>query len=77
MWQDLTDNYSTMFQVKVWCQQAITWANFDPDLCRHMASLGHNGLALHNFNYQLRLLSYYGHMWNTLIYAYIYNLLVI
>ena len=23
-------------------QQAITWANVDPDLCRHMASLGHN-----------------------------------
>ena len=23
---------------------AITWANVDPDLCRHMASLGHNEL---------------------------------
>ena len=23
-------------------QQAITWANVDPDLSRHMASLGHN-----------------------------------
>ena len=23
-------------------QQAITWANVDPDLCRRMASLGHN-----------------------------------
>ena len=23
-------------------QQAITWANVDPDLCRHMASPGHN-----------------------------------
>ena len=23
-------------------QQAITWANVDPDLCRHTASLGHN-----------------------------------
>ena len=23
-------------------QQAITWANDDPDLCRHMASLGPN-----------------------------------
>ena len=22
-------------------QQAVTWANFDPDLCRHMASLGY------------------------------------
>ena len=26
-------------------QQAITWANVDPDLCRHMASLGHNELS--------------------------------
>ena len=25
-------------------QQAITWANVEPDLCRHMASLGHNEL---------------------------------
>ena len=23
-------------------QQAIAWANADPDLYRHMASLGHN-----------------------------------
>ena len=26
-------------------QQAITWANVDPDLCRHMVSLGHNELV--------------------------------
>ena len=25
--------------------QAITWANVVLDLCRHMASLGHNGLS--------------------------------
>ena len=25
-------------------QQAITWANVDPVLCRHMASIGHNEL---------------------------------
>ena len=25
-------------------QQAITWANVDPYLCRHLASLGHNEL---------------------------------
>ena len=25
-------------------QQAITWANVDPDLCRHVVSLGHNEL---------------------------------
>ena len=23
-------------------QQAITWANIGPDLCHHLASLGHN-----------------------------------
>ena len=26
-------------------QQAITWANVDPDLWRHMALLGDNGLT--------------------------------
>ena len=26
-------------------QQAITWANVDPNLCLHMASLGHNELT--------------------------------
>ena len=25
-------------------QQAITWVNVEPDLCRHMVSLGHNEL---------------------------------
>ena len=25
-------------------QQAIAWANVDPDRCRHMASLGHSEL---------------------------------
>ena len=25
-------------------QQAITWVDVDPDLCRHMVSLGHNEL---------------------------------
>ena len=25
-------------------QQAITWANVDPDLCCHMVSLGHSKL---------------------------------
>ena len=28
-------------------QQAITWANVDPDLCRHMVSLAYNELKLH------------------------------
>ena len=27
-----------------WCQQAITGANVDPDLCRHVASLAHSKL---------------------------------
>ena len=26
-------------------QQTITWANVDSDLCRHIASLGHNDLT--------------------------------
>ena len=46
---DLTDDKSTLVQVMAWCrqatkQQAITWANVDLDLCRHMVSLGHNEL---------------------------------
>ena len=43
---DLTDDKSTLVQVMAWWHQAkaITWANVDPDLCRHMASLGHNEL---------------------------------
>ena len=31
---DLTEDKSTLVQVTAWCRQA--------DLCRHMASLGHN-----------------------------------
>ena len=34
---DLTDDKSTLVQVR---QQAIAWANVDPDLCHQMASLG-------------------------------------
>ena len=42
---DLTDDKSTLVQVMAWCRQrqAINWAN-NPDLCRHMVSLGHNEL---------------------------------
>ena len=42
-----TNDKSTLVQVMVWCRQAqaITWANVDPDLCRHMVSLGHNQLT--------------------------------
>ena len=44
---DCSDGKSTLVQVMAWAvrQQAITWANVDPDLCCHMASLGHNELT--------------------------------
>ena len=45
--QDLSDDKSTLVQVMAFDavrQQAITWATFDPDLCRQMASLGPNEL---------------------------------
>ena len=44
---DLTDNESTLVQVIAWCCQAtsVTWASVDPDLCCHVASLGHNELT--------------------------------
>ena len=50
-----TDNKSTLVQAMDCCarQQAITWSNVDPDLCRHMASLGHNELS----HWNLKLLS--------------------
>ena len=48
IWVSLGNTYdkSTFVQVMAWClrQQASTWANVDLDLCRHMASLGHNEL---------------------------------
>ena len=31
--------------VQAFGQQAITWASVGPELCRHMASLGHNNLT--------------------------------
>ena len=31
-------------------QQAITWANVDPDLCRHMTSLGPNELIIYDMS---------------------------
>ena len=34
---ELTGDKSTLVQ-----HQAISWANVDPDLCRHIGSLGHN-----------------------------------
>ena len=40
--QDLIDDESALVQVMAWCCQA----NGDPDLCRHMASLGCNELKI-------------------------------
>ena len=47
--RNLFDDKSTLVQV-IWLgairQQAFTWANVDPDLRRHMASLGHSELNI-------------------------------
>ena len=50
MLQNITDNYLRLVQVMAWYlrQQAIIWANVDPDLCHLMASLGNNDL-IHNY----------------------------
>ena len=42
MLQNTLDDKSTLIQAMAWCHQKKTWNNVDPDLCRHMASLGHN-----------------------------------
>ena len=44
----LTEDKSTLVQVMAWCHQAqaITWANVDTVLCRHVASLGLNELNI-------------------------------
>ena len=44
---DLAGDKSTLVQVMVVAvrQQAIIWANVDPDLCRQMSSLGLNELT--------------------------------
>ena len=45
---DLIDDKSTLVQVMAWCRQqkAITWPNVGPDLCHHVAWLGHNELNI-------------------------------
>ena len=57
---DFTDNQSTLVQVMFGAvrQQAITWAKVDPDLCRHMASLGPNELKLIPLKWLAHLLEY-------------------
>ena len=46
-WQGISCKKKMQLHVK-WLvairQQAITWANVDPDLCCHMVLLGHNGI---------------------------------
>ena len=34
-------------------QQAITWANVDPELCHHIAALGHNEWKINHFEEML------------------------
>ena len=45
-WNFIGDK-STLVQIRALCRQqhTITWANIDLDLCRHVASLGHNAMA--------------------------------
>ena len=47
MWENLTNEKSTLIQIMAWCHEAtITWANTDPDLCCDMATLSHNELVI-------------------------------
>ena len=50
-WWSLDYLMISQHMVRLWLsavrQQAITWNKVDPDLCRHMASLGHNELSAH------------------------------
>ena len=48
MSMDFTDDQSTLVQVMAWCRQATSHylSQFDPDIWRHMASLGHNELNM-------------------------------
>ena len=54
----LTDDKLTLVQVRLGAvrQQTITWANVRPDLCRHMASLGHNELTHMRLNKMANIL---------------------
>ena len=48
--KDLTGDESTLVKEMAWRRQAtrrITRVNVDPDLCRHMASLGRNDLNVY------------------------------
>ena len=52
--QNEYDAKSTLVQVMVWCRQA----NVDPDICRHMALLGHNELNMNNIDFCVLLIIY-------------------
>ena len=46
MQENTFDNKSALVKVMAWCikQQAIIWANIDPDLCCYKASQSHSEL---------------------------------
>ena len=50
MLEDLVDGKLTLVYVMAWCprKQSITWANAEPFLCHHTASLSHNELSSHD-----------------------------
>ena len=60
--QDLTDEKSTLVQVMVWCRQS----NVNPDLRRHIASLGHIELNLRDLVVRIcvsKLCPYWFRLW--------------
>ena len=65
---DLTDDVSILVHVMAWCRQATsrTWANVDPNLCRHMVSPGHNVLrrkiGVQSFPIALQVGTYLGYI---------------
>ena len=51
-------------------QQAITWANVHPDLCRHMPSLGHNQLMYWILPRSIKTLTFFQSHLSTEIHPY-------
>ena len=51
---DMNNQHWFSYWLETIMQQAITRANVDPDLCRHMASLSHNG---YNCRFLLRIVT--------------------
>ena len=65
----LSHDLRSQYWVRQWLgtvrQQAITWANVDPDMCHHMAWLGHNGLKKHGNKFALPVIYLHGAgIWN-------------